>query len=203
MKKINVILIIIICLLLIVIKFGCYKISDILTKKSIFDIITEVEDISFGVVSKEGIRTLDEEGKIDFCVRYIIENYKKFEVKAEFNDYYESDGTPYYNFGKVTAEELKNLVNSFFGEIQYSFEEYKFYDNGNIQLNFEPIEYVGFDRKKILEVSKINRNDYKVNVEYIRTFGKFKNTFLVRYEISYDENKAKIKDIVLYSSKFE
>ena len=78
-------------------------------------------------------------------------------------------------------------------------KNYKFYNNGYIELNFEPIEHLWYDNKKILNVEKINNKVYNVYMEYNREInGKF-HTFNVKYIINYD-NDIKFENIHIYNS---
>ena len=176
--------------------------EELFLKNKIWQSIDQVDYILLDCMSCSENDNLTEENKVDFIIRYIIENKNNYISDIDVQnreDYYTYQDTVYYNFGKVTEKFIINMIDNFFNSFNYDMKNYKFYNNGNIELNFEPIEHLWYDNKKILNVEKINNKVYNVYMEYNREInGKF-HTFNVKYIINYD-NDIKFENIHIYNS---
>ena len=171
-------------------------------KDEIYKSIDSIDKIILDCMSCDGKTILTEENKLDFAVRYIIENKSEFIKDINIynkEDYYTYEDTLYYNFGKVTEQFAINIINKFFYSFDFNIKNYKFYNNGYIELNFEPIEHLWYDSKKILNVEKINNKVYNVYMEYNREINGKIHTFNVKYIVNYD-NDIKFENIHIYNS---
>ncbi len=171
-------------------------------RNEIYEKIDEVDNILLDCMSNSGNISLTQENKMDFAVRYIIENKDLYKEKINIEnkeDYYTYENTLYYNFGKVSQDFMIDVINTFFDDFQFNIQEYKFYNNGYIELNFEPIEHLWYDNKKVLNVEKVENKLYNVYMEYNRQINDYKNTFYVEYVLLYDTN-IKISNVYIYNS---
>ena len=171
-------------------------------ESNIYERIDSFDSILLDCMSNDGDVSLTEENKVDFAVRYIIDNkniYKDSIDVQDKKDYYTYDDTLYYNFGKVSQEFINNIVNNFFSDFQINIQEYKFYNNGYIELNFEPIEHLWYDNKKILNIEKVENKLYNIYMEYSRVINDSENIFYVEYILTYD-NDIKINNVNIYNS---
>ena len=176
--------------------------EELFLKNKILQSIDQVDYILLDCMSCSGNDNLTEENKVDFIIRYIIENKNNYISDIDVQnreDYYTYQDTVYYNFGKVTEEFIINMIDNFFNSFNYDMKNYKFYNNGNVELNFEPIEHLWYDNKKILNVEKINNKVYNVYMEYNREINGKIHTFNVKYIINYD-NDIKFENIHIYNS---
>ncbi len=178
------------------ISIGVYSnTKKILTKKQLFDNIGSIEKIIISCMTREGKNSLDDELKIDFTIKYIIENKDKYSSiikttdKLSFNENF----TEYYVFGKVHKEDLKKVCLSFFCTLECNVEEYKYYDDDYIYLVYMPCDNPSLDLKEV-----IYHNKNSVTIKYSRCIEDINNSFLVDY--IYNEN-GKIEDIIIYNSK--
>lgn len=174
--------------------------KELLTKNSIFDMIDNVDNLILSCITKYGVKELSNENKIDFAVRYIIDNrdnYKENIILEEKEDYCLDDGTVCYSFGKVKSEFLAELLNKFFTEINFSIEDYKYFNKGFVNLCFEPMEYIRYDTKTILNVEKIDEK-YIVYIQYTRSLAEFEDQFYVKYEFRNEAN-LKMEDVTIYN----
>lgn len=176
--------------------------EELFLKNKIWQSIDQVDYILLDCMSCSGNDNLTEENKVDFIIRYIIENKNNYISDIDVQnreDYYTYQDTVYYNFGKVTEKFIINMIDNFFNSFNYDMKNYKFYNNGNIELNFEPIEHLWYDNKKILNVEKINNKVYNVYMEYNREINDENHTFYVEYVIDCD-NAIKFENISIYDS---
>ena len=89
--------------------------KQLLTKNAIFDIIEEVEDIVISCITKSGNKSLSEENKLDFIIRYIIDNRQRYSsniIKEESNSYYNKEENILY--GKIKEDYFKEILDEFF-----------------------------------------------------------------------------------------
>lgn len=200
MKKKNLVIGII---FLFIILFSCNtvysKIKDVLTKNQIFDIIDNVEKVALCCMPRDGIKELTEENKIDFLVRNIIENKDKYKdviqpCESEYRTIYD---TPYYNYGKVDAKFFKNEVLKFFTNLDFDISKYKFFNNGYIELYFEPIEYLGYDKKSVAKF-EIHDNIADVYIDYTKVIADTEINVLVRYIVN--KNLLTINNVIICNS---
>lgn len=171
-------------------------------ESEIWQSIDRVDSILLDCMSCSGNYNLTEENKVDFIIRYIIDNKNNYtnDINIENKeDYYTYQDTLYYNFGKVTEDFIINMIYNFFYTFNYEIKNYKFYNNGYIELNFEPIEHLWYDNKKILNVEKVDDKVYNVYVEYNREINEKNHTFYVEYIINYDDT-IKFENIYIYNS---
>ena len=200
MKKFTTYIIIAIFCVCIVTFFVNYIIQkSMLTKNLLFDIISKVENIVIADISKDGNRTFTNENKIDFLIKYIIDNREKYKnnITLDNEDYYEYNNTPYYNFGRVDEKFIQNLSCLYFERIPIKYiKDSKFYTNGEVLLNYEPIEPFYYDEKNVLE-TKEDSKSYKVYIQYKRELNDIQNDIYVVYTFN---KELKIKNVTIYNS---
>ncbi|MBO5477437.1 MAG: hypothetical protein J6A15_06790 [Clostridia bacterium] len=200
MKKYIIISILILLSITTIVCYSKYKATqkELLTKNVIFDIIEDVEGIVISCITKSGNKSMSEQDKLDFAVRYIIENRQNFSsdiIKKESTYYNKEENI---NFGKVDVKFFNRILNKFFTCSDYTITDYKHYKNGFIELDFEPIENTSFDRKEYIDV-QVEQDKYIINAKYTRTLNELKNEFYVQYIFNVDEN-IKISEVTIYNS---
>lgn len=176
------------------------NIDDI--ENEIYEKIDKTDSIILDCMSNSGNAFLTQEDKMDFAVRYIIENKDLYMDNINIErkeDYYTYEDTLYYNFGKVSQDFIIDIVNTFFCDFDLNIQDYKFYNNGYIELNFEPIEHLWYDNKKILNIEKVENKLYNVYMEYNRKLNDCENIFYVEYVLLYDSD-IKIKNVYINNS---
>lgn len=172
--------------------------KDLLTKNIIFDIIEDVENIVISCITKSGNKSMSEQDKLDFAVRYIIDNRQKY------NSYIINEQIPtYYNkenivLGKVEIDFFNSILEKFFSDVNYSLENYKFYKEGFIELNSEPVENTCWDDKECIKMQE-EENKYHIYIKYIKLFNDIKNEFYVEYIFDVNE-QIKIDEVTIYNS---
>ena len=119
---------------------------DILTKNTIFDIINNVEDVIITCISVDGKKNLDDNNKLDATLLYIIKHKSDFDnldLSAEK-----------ITIGKINQKEFENELKNIFTNFRHNILEYKYYDNGFVDLVYEPCDYFTYDSKKLLYATK-------------------------------------------------
>ena len=172
--------------------------KQLLTKNAIFDIIEEVEDIVISCITKSGNKSLSEENKLDFIIRYIIDNRQRYSsniIKEESNSYYNKEENILY--GKIKEDYFKEILDEFF-VYNYSIKEYKFYKDGFIELKSEPCENINWDEKECIRIQE-KGNVYYIYIKYIRKLNDIKNEFYVEYIFNVSD-KIKIENVTIYNS---
>lgn len=175
--------------------------KNILNKNIQYDNIN-VDKIILDCMCKNGETVLSDETKIDATVRYIIENIDYYKDKIlDSNDYYTYENTLYYNFGKISENDIKEIIKQFFyiPNLDKKIRNYKFYDEGYVYLNFEPVEHVIIDDRIIYDCY-LNNSKYNLIVEYNRNYLDIKNYFFVNYVIDKD---GKIQNAYIYNSNIK
>ncbi len=175
-----------------------FKEKSSLTKENVCSIINNIDGTILAVMAKNGEKELSNNSKLDFVVKYIIENKEKFtNIVETSNSKLERNGTIYYNFGKVKQENIYTLTHNFFEEFDNNMNSSMLYDNGYIELFFEPIEYVSYDFKQVSSYY-IYKGKIYTYVKYIRSMRNKENKFTVKY--IFDEDTYRIDNIIILNS---
>lgn len=167
---------------------------DILTKKSIFDIIDNIEDIVITCISTDGNKHISEENKMDVTVLYLIKNKEKYKEYIIPSDFENSDEK--ICIGKVESKVFIDLSKEIFEKIEYNVNEYKNFKDEFINLNFEPCSYSIFDKKDIVCLNR-SKTGYRILIKYKRELNNVQNKVYIQYD--FDLN-LKIQDITILSS---
>jgi hypothetical protein len=194
-KRIFTILIVIIIILVItyivVNKLYESNQNNILTKNFIFDIIDNVDDIIINCISTDGEKYLSEENKLDSTVLYIVKNNEKFNNYIILSD--ESENTC---VGKINFQKFIETSNQIFELNENDCTNYKYYDDGYINLNIEPSNYVLFDEKELVSI-KEEEKLYNVIIKYKRCLNDVQNNVNIEYKLGKD---FKIQEVNILSS---
>ena len=175
-----------------------YKEKNTLTKERIWSIINNVDGTLLGSMTKNGEKELSNESKVDYIIKYIIENESKYiDIIEDSNTTLEKYNTTYYNFGKVKEKSFYKLVCDIFYSFDYNLEYSHFYNNRYIELFFEPIEYISCDSKQISSYY-IYKGKIYMYIKYTRFMGDISNEFIVKYV--FDKNTYKICNFVILNS---
>ena len=103
--------------------------EELFLKNKIWQSIDQVDYIFLDCMSCSGNDNLTEENKVDFIIRYILENKNNYISDIDVQnreDYYTYQDTVYYNFGKVTEKFIINMIDNFFYSFNYDMKNYKF-----------------------------------------------------------------------------
>lgn len=187
MKKYIIITIFIVIMLLFLGFNSNIEKEEILTKNEIFDIIDNVEKVALCCMSSNGEIEITQDDKLDFMVRYIIENREKYieYIKPCQIEYKVFNGTPYFNFGKVTSSFFIAELKKFFTNIDSNISSYKFFEDDFVELYLEPIDYIGYDNRNIESI--LYENGFEaVYVGYTKNIGNKMIYYKVRYDIEKD-----------------
>lgn len=152
-----------------------------LTKNSIFDMIDSIDNMLLSCITKNGKKELSEYSKMDFAIRYIIDNrdlYKEHIILSDNQNNFVDNGTVYYSMGKVDIQFLQTILDIFF--VESNLQQHKFENNNLVNLYFEPMEYIYYDEKNLIDF-KQSQNEYIIYIEYTRTLGEFSDKFCVKY----------------------
>ena len=177
--------------------YGKYNSNEktMLTKNEIFDIIDNIEDIVITSISTDGQNYLSEENKLDATILYILGNKSKYQEYIS-NDYSQDLSSEIISFGKIDYKVFYSITKELFGTIDYPIYEYKYFDNGMINLKIEPFNYTYFDKKNVLSQIK-DENSYSILIEYITVFDNIENSIYVKYKLDFD---YKIQSVIILSS---
>lgn len=168
---------------------------DILTKNTIFDIINSVDDIIITCISTDGEKNLSDQNKLDATLLYIIKHKDDFDIK-ESNLSNLDLGQEKISIGKINQKEFENELKNIFTSFRHDISKYKYYDDGLINLVFEPCNYFTYDSKKLLYLLKKD-NCYEVVYRYTRSLSDVENNINVKYVFN---DRMKIKDVIILSS---
>lgn len=166
---------------------------DVLTKNSIFDIIYNIDNILISSISSDGEKYLSDENKLDTTLTYIINNmdeYKNYIIPCEYN------GEEIRCFGKIKKDKFTEILLNIFDEIDCDISQYKYYNDGYIDLYFEPCDYFMCDKKNIISAS-LRGSSYNITVKYTRYLNDMENKLYVKYELN---NSLKIQNVTILSS---
>lgn len=166
---------------------------DILTKNSIFDIIYNIDNILISSISSDGDKYLSDENKLDTTLTYIINNieeYKDYIIPCEYN------GEEIRCFGKIEVDKFNKICLSIFDKIDYDINQYKYYNDGYIDLYFEPCNYFIWDKKEVIS-SSLRGSSYNIILKYTRYLNDKENKVYVKYEL---DNSLKIQNVIILSS---
>lgn len=197
-KKIIILLLIFLSFNMGTIFFYCKYNSNeelMLTKKEIFDIIDNIEDIVITSISTDGQNYLSEENKLDATILYILGNKSKYQEYIS-NDYSQDLSSEIISFGKIDYNVFSSITKELFETIDYPIYEYKYFDNDMIDLKIEPFNYTYFDKKNVLSQTK-DDNSYSILIEYITVFDDMENSIYVKYKLNFD---YKIQSVIILSS---
>ena len=165
--------------------------NDILTKKSVFDIIDNIEEIVIACLSKDGNKHLSLKNKYDVISMYIVKNNIEDVIKQEAVS---KDET--VNIGKIETDKFAKKLEDIFSINDYEVKQYIDYDQKYIDLYLEPCSYSYFDKKDVISVNMDN-NECKIIVKYTRKLDGVNNRVYIKYIF---ESNLKIKDIIILSS---
>ncbi len=98
--------------------------------------------------------------------------------------------------GKINQKEFENELNNIFTNFRHNILEYKYYDNGFVDLVYEPCDYFTYDSKKLLYATKKD-SYYEIVYRYTRYLNNVENNINVKYVLN---EKMKIKDVIILSS---
>ena len=168
---------------------------DILTKNTIFDIINNVEDVIITCISADGKKNLDDNNKLDATLLYIIKYKSDFDI-VENNHSNLDLNAEKITIGKINQKEFENELKNIFTNFRHNILEYKYYDNGFVDLVYEPCDYFTYDSKKLLYATKKD-NYYEIVYRYTRYLNNVENNINVKYVLN---EKMKIKDVIILSS---
>ncbi len=165
--------------------------NDILTKKSAFDIIDNIEEIVIACLSKDGNKHLSLKNKYDITSMYIVKNNIEDVIIQEAIP---KDET--VNIGKIETYKFVKKLEDIFIINDDEIKQYIDYDQEYIDLYLEPCSYSYFDKKDVISANMDN-NECKIIVKYARKLDDVNNRVYIKY--IFDSN-LKIKDIIILSS---
>lgn len=165
--------------------------NDILTKKSAFDIIDNIEEIIIACLSKDGNKHLSLKNKYDITSMYIVKNNIEDVIIQEAIP---KDET--VNIGKIETYKFVKKLEDIFIINDDEIKQYIDYDQEYIDLYLEPCSYSYFDKKDVISAN-IDNNECKIIVKYARKLDDVNNRVYIKY--IFDSN-LKIKDIIILSS---
>lgn len=165
--------------------------NDILTKKSVFDIIDNIEEIVIACLSKDGNKHLSLKNKYDITSMYIVKNNIEDVIIQETIP---KDET--VNIGKIETYKFAKKLEDIFIINDDEIKQYIDYEQKYIDLYLEPFFYSYFDKKNVISVNMDN-NECKIIVKYTRKLDDVNNRVYIKY--IFDSN-LKIKDIIILSS---
>ncbi len=186
---------------IIILSYFCklhFEEKNSLTKSEIWSIIDNIDETLLGSISKTGERELYDSSKMDFMIKYLITNREKYKDAIKTSQsVLEKDGTIYYNFGKVESQYMYNKIKEIFTSFNYDMESTEIYNNGYIELFYEPTEHISCDCKNIIDLKKKKGYIY-MYIEYIRSIGEQTNKFIVEYVV--DKYTYKIASVKICDS---
>lgn len=188
-------------LILMLLYYSClhYTEKNTLTKGKIWSIIDNIDGTLLGIMTKNGEKELSDESKIDYLIKYLIENKKRYSNIIEYSDNtIIKNDTIYYNFGKVKSSNFKYLLNDFFYNFGLEIENHHLFKNNYIELFYEPIDYISSDSSNISSYY-IYKGKIYMYVNYYRNIGNVNNCFKVKYVL--DKNTYKICNVVILNSQ--
>ena len=165
--------------------------NDILTKKSAFDIIDNIEEIVIACLSKDGNKHLSLKNKYDVISMYIVKNNIEDVIKQEAVS---KDET--VNIGKIETDKFAKKLEDIFIINDDEIKQYIDYEQKYIDLYLEPFFYSYFDKKNVISAN-MDDNECKIIVKYSRKLDDVNNRVYIKY--IFDSN-LKIKDIIILSS---
>ena len=165
--------------------------NDILTKKSAFDIIDNIEEIVIACLSKDGNKHLSLKNKYDITSMYIVKNNIEDVIIQEAIP---KDET--VNIGKIETYKFVKKLEDIFIINDDEIKQYIDYDQEYIDLYLEPCSYSYFDKKDVISANMDN-NECKIIVKYARKLDDVNNRVYIKY--IFDSN-LKIMDIIILSS---
>ena len=149
--------------------------NDILTKKSAFDIIDNIEEIVIACLSKDGNKHLSLKNKYDITSMYIVKNNIEDVIIQEAIP---KDET--VNIGKIETYKFVKKLEDIFIINDDEIKQYIDYDQEYIDLYLEPCSYSYFDKKDVISANMDN-NECKIIVKYARKLDDVNNRVYIKY----------------------
>ena len=149
--------------------------NDILTKKSAFDIIDNIEEIVIACLSKDGNKHLSLKNKYDITSMYIVKNNIEDVIIQETIP---KDET--VNIGKIETYKFAKKLEDIFIINDDEIKQYIDYEQKYIDLYLEPFFYSYFDKKNVISAN-MDDNECKIIVKYSRKLDDVNNRVYIKY----------------------